>query len=1028
MYASHKPAGPRKELCTGYIDLGLTTEVRMLYGDRSASSKTPVGKYCFQIRDGDAHVVFSATSEREREDWILEIKEAIQGVDHNAPKDNFLVSSYEELDEMSGSRAHVMQEFPRKTGMLKKTAMNAYFGFRAIVNRFFRLDGGELSYYRDDSMKPESLGRTFALNGAKLVQNDNELCITVILATGKVLELEAATPKLAHEWKELIGESIHAAQREGVGTAKKRRLNISNFEGTESEAAAERKRKIEAGAKQIKSPKTIESIRLCLLQHFLMKSLSDLTPVLDALVEVVALPGDIIIWQGSHGDLFYILETGAAEIVKNGKKVGKIPAGKTFGELALLNSVARQATIKATHLCRLWTLDRDSFRKVLSDCEKLVNNEKLAFLRNVKLFAQLSDSTLEKIVNVIFVRTYLQGERIFTQGEKGDCFYMIQSGKVMVSQSSFTGGTKELVRLGPGKYFGEIALIEDAPRKATVTAVEKTLCWILDKPNFENILGNMKQAVGESIALEILKHVKILSSLTEKQLTAISRSLVTKVYKEGDAIITQGEDGDSFFMIAGGDVSVQVNHVEVAKLGPGKHFGEMSLLSNEKRSASIYAVTETTCLVLGRSEFVQLLGPLDSLMKEANERQNASSSEGGGEISLFSMAKNMTMRRLGGGSSSSSSSSSSAADSDSASASSASASKAALVVSAYSDPMFQLDYLYRLRTLGVGTFSTVHLVQHTNGKQYAMKVMFKESMVQMRQYTAVMREREIMKSMDHPFIGAMYATMQDTDTLYIIQEYMPGGDFWNFLYSSKSNFSINKKTGGLKSSHICFYASNVLSIISYLHDQDVAFRDIKPENLILDHSGYLKLVDFGCAQRVSSHNRLNTMVGTPEYIAPEVILSKGHTRAVDIWAFGVLLFEMATRGTPFEHDNAAIVYQSVIDSKEVLAKIFKTINGKGKMGIEHLLEDLILKLLEDNSNMRLGMLRNGIADIWAHPYFVSHGSSEDNVRHRGGGAQPPYVPHAEDEGAMLDAVLLDAIDAKAQDAPKYTKNKNFAEF
>jgi hypothetical protein len=74
------------------------------------------------------------------------------------------------------------------------------------------------------------------------------------------------------------------------------------------------------------------------------------------------------------------------------------------------------------------------------------------------------------------------------------------------------------------------------------------------------------------------------------------------------------------------------------------------------------------------------------------------------------------------------------------------------------------------------------------------------------------------------------------------------------------------------------------------------------------------------------------------------------------------------------------------------------------------------------------MLRNGIADIWAHPYFVSHGSSEDNVRHRGGGAQPPYVPHAEDEGAMLDAVLLDAIDAKAQDAPKYTKNKNFAEF
>lgn len=636
-YANHRPAGPNKEIATGYIDLGASTDVRVLYGDRSASSKNPVGKFCFQLREGDMHVVFSATSEVEREEWLVEIKEAIQGVVHSTPPDNFLVSTYEELDEMSNGRAHVMQEFPRKTGMLKKTAMNAYFGFRAIVNRYFRLDGGELSYYRDESMKPETLGKTFPLNSARLGQNNDELGITIILATGKVLELEAATPKLAHEWKELIGESIHAAQREGVGTGKKRRLNISNFEATELEAAAERNRKLEAGGKQYKSPKTIESIRLCLMQHFLMKSLSDLTPVLDALVEVVALPGDVIIWQGSHGDLFYILETGAAEIVKNGKRVGKIPAGKTFGELALLNSVARQATIKATYLCRLWTLDRDSFRKVLSDREKEVNNEKLAFLRNVKLFAQLSDSTLEKIVNVIFVRTYLQGERIFTQGEKGDCFYMIQSGKVMVTQqSSFTGGAKELVRLGAGKYFGEIALIEDAPRKATVTALEKTTCWILDKPNFENILGNMKQAVGESIALEILKHVKILSSLTEKQLTVISRSLLTKVYKEGDAIITQGEDGDSFFMIASGEVSVQVNHVEVAKLGPGKHFGEMSLLSNEKRSASIYAVSETTCLVLGRTEFVQLLGPLDSIMKEASERQIASSSDGGGKY-LFSL-------------------------------------------------------------------------------------------------------------------------------------------------------------------------------------------------------------------------------------------------------------------------------------------------------------------------------------------------------------------------------------------------------
>jgi cAMP-dependent protein kinase regulator len=162
----------------------------------------------------------------------------------------------------------------------------------------------------------------------------------------------------------------------------------------------------------------------------------------------------------------------------------------------------------------------------------------------------------------------------------------------------------ELVRLSQGKFFGELALISKEPRKATVTAAEQLVCFMLDANTFNAVLGNLKQAEEESMSIQILKKVKLLNMLSEKQLRVISRHLVTCEFEDNDVIIQQGDEGDKFYMLITGNVSVFVNHAEVAKLSPGAYFGEMALLNNDRRNASISCIGHCSCLSLDRYQVV----------------------------------------------------------------------------------------------------------------------------------------------------------------------------------------------------------------------------------------------------------------------------------------------------------------------------------------------------------------------------------------------------------------------------------------
>jgi len=189
---------------------------------------------------------------------------------------------------------------------------------------------------------------------------------------------------------------------------------------------------------------------------------------------------------------------------------------------------------------------------------------------------------------------------------------------------------------------------------------------------------------------------------------------------------------------------------------------------------------------------------------------------------------------------------------------------------------------------------------------------------------------------------------QDERYLYLVLEYIAGGELFTYLR--------NKDTGKLEPPHAALYASQITLIFEYLHLKNIIYRDLKPENILIAEDGYLKLTDFGFAKVVEG--RTYTLCGTPEYLAPEILLNKGHGKPVDWWTLGILLYEMLAGIDPFTDDDPMQIYQNILKGKIKFPKDFDK-NGKS----------LVKHLLVADLSKRFGNLKNGVNDIKNHRFF-----------------------------------------------------------
>ncbi|XP_076765370.1 cGMP-dependent protein kinase for isoform X3 [Xylocopa sonorina] len=497
-----------------------------------------------------------------------------------------------------------------------------------------------------------------------------------------------------------------------------------------------------------------------------------------------------------------------------------------------------------------------------------------------------------------------------------------EEGKVEVSRDG-----KYLSTLAPGKVLGELAILYNCKRTATITAATDCQLWAIDRQCFQTIMmrtGLSRQAEYT----DFLKSVPIFKNLPEETLIKISDVLEETFYNNGDYIIRQGARGDTFFIISRGQVRVTIKQPDtpeekyIRTLSKGDFFGEKALQGDDLRTANIIADDPegVSCLVIDRETFNQLISSLDEIRTRYKDEL-------------------VERRRLN---------------------------------EEFRD--LRLQDLRPLATLGVGGFGRVELVQIAGdgSRSFALKQMKKAQIVETRQQQHIMSEKRIMGEADCDFVVKLFKTFKDRKYLYMLMEACLGGELWTVL-RDKGHFDDGTTR---------FYTACVVEAFDYLHSRNIIYRDLKPENLLLDSQGYVKLVDFGFAKRLDHGRKTWTFCGTPEYVAPEVILNKGHDISADYWSLGVLMFELLTGTPPFTGGDPMKTYNIIlkgIDAIEFPRSITRNATA------------LIKKLCRDNPAERLGYQKGGISEIQKHKWF--DGFNWEGLRART--LEPPIMPRVQ---------------------------------
>jgi len=259
--------------------------------------------------------------------------------------------------------------------------------------------------------------------------------------------------------------------------------------------------------------------------------------------------------------------------------------------------------------------------------------------------------------------------------------------------------------------------------------------------------------------------------------------------------------------------------------------------------------------------------------------------------------------------------------------------------------------LVKVGLLGCGGFGVVELHEHKETKEtYAMKGISKGYIVKTGMQDSVMNEKNILMMTNSPFIINCFETFNATHFMYFLLEPALGGEVYA-TYNRKGLHGSEK--------HACFYAAGTILAFEHLHERRIIYRDLKPENLLITEKGNVKLTDMGLAKFVIGKSY--TTCGTPDYFAPEIIECAGHTKALDWWTLGVLLFELMSGHPPFESAYPMLIY-------------YKVIKGISKVPFppkcQGLVSDFIKGLLKYTPSERLPCRPGGVENVKAHAWFA----------------------------------------------------------
>lgn len=568
----------------------------------------------------------------------------------------------------------------------------------------------------------------------------------------------------------------------------------------------------------------------------------------------------------------------------------------------------------------------------------------LAALKQRAPFDSLSEDMQLMLIDAMVPKQANAGEVIIQEGDtNGTHCYLLDAGELTVTVK---GETK--AKIQKGAIFGEIALFYNMPRTATVTASSDISFFELNRKAFQSKLRE-ETVKGRREVFSFLSTCELFNKMSRRDLSRVADAIQPKSFKEGEVIVQEGDVADGMYFMKEGQVVVKQSLPDdenqqklIGILKVGEYFGERALLTDDLRSASVEAVTDVVCLCVDKETFLKLLNPLHEDLKSAMpalpsprgaRRPSQIEGSNGGAIGLPLVPR----------------------------------------INRYAPRM---ETLQHAKPLGAGGFARVVMVRdRCTRRLYALKIISKKALVAKNavvRTASVLHEKHCLEELNHPFVLSLVSSYQDRENLYLLITIAMGGEL----------FRVMEEFDKLTEPMACFYVASLTLALQHIHLMEYVYRDLKPENVMLDQLGFIKVCDFGFAKKVQ--DRTFTQCGTPDYVAPEMLMGQGVNQACDWWALGILLYEMIAAVPPFtDPDGEDMTTFSNILKGEI------NYPPPEEASFSDDCKSLIAGLLTPKVSNRLGYLKEGAEDLVGHKWFKGKLDWDSLINLT---VKPPWVP------------------------------------
>lgn len=625
-----------------------------------------------------------------------------------------------------------------------------------------------------------------------------------------------------------------------------------------------------------------------------------------------------------------------------------------FGELGIIYNCPRTASCFTSTPCTLYRVDGEIFKSILSssnaDREKMRCTESkaaLEALHNLGVMENwLDDKSLRDLESVLNPITFHRGDMVMTKGDYDRIFFFVMSGKLLAHDVGTGDSRKVDLELVEGNHFGELNLLANRPSVANVTVVStKVRLMAITKKDYNKRRASLEPLMRKLSQRNALLTIPVIakSKLLPHEINKLVQKLERVTFPRGTVAFSSEEMKSALYIMMKGKMQLIISNEDqgvVNTFESPDHFGGRSLFDPKfflSKNVQLRALIEgTECYMLSRKSILEVIGKINRL--------------GAPTIPVSrKLVKNLKRSDL---------------------------------------------KLHRI--IGVGAFGRVWLASHRASKTvYALKVMDKKEIVAKKMTKGVMREKNVLASVEHPFIVGLISTFQDDYRVYMLQHYIQGGELLGLVYN------VSKK-GYLSNDAAAFYGACVVEALSHLHSRSICHRDLKPENILINAAGYAVLADFGFAKVIL--DKTYTTCGSPEYMAPEMLLGKGHNWSVDHWALGVVLYEMLVGQTPFIHVGAT---RMTLFRRICRGKIAFPDTKKHGISVHPDAKQLITALLTKDITARLGSsITEGDEPLRTNPWFQGLLTDYHHV-FLAEKVSPPWFPDVDNE---LDASYFDSHD------------------